>query len=166
MHYSNIIFTNGNLDPWSTGGVDCGLPNSVCGQEKFISWKVPVYIINGGAHAGNALEMQEFMILPTGAGSFKEAMQVGCEVYAALSKLLKKKFGIAAGNVGDEGGFGAPQIRDELHCLEIIAEALKDSGHEGKVDIGLDVAASEFFDPEKKTYNFSQKTGKNDRILS
>ena len=50
MHYSNIIFTNGNLDPWSTGGVDCGLPNSVCGQENFISWKLPVYIINGGAH--------------------------------------------------------------------------------------------------------------------
>ena len=91
---------------------------------------------------------------------------MGCEVYHALAKLLKKKFGISAGNVGDEGGFGAPQIRDEIHTLEIILEALKDSGHEGKVDVGLDVAASEFYDPEKKTYNFSQKTGKNDRIYS
>lgn len=50
QHYTNIIFTNGNLDPWSTGGVDCGLPNSQCGQENFISWKLPVYLINGGAH--------------------------------------------------------------------------------------------------------------------
>ena len=95
------------------------------------------------------------MILPTGAGSFKEAMQMGCEVYAALSKLLKQKFGQSAGNVGDEGGFGAPQLRDEWHTLEIISEALKNSGHEGRVDLGLDVAASEFFDPVKKTYNFS-----------
>jgi enolase len=134
--------------------------------DKFVMPVPSLNIINGGAHAGNALEMQEFMILPTGATSFKGAMQMGCEVYASLSKLLKKKFGIAAGNVGDEGGFGAPQIRDETHCLEIIAEALADSGHEGKVDIGLDVAASEFFDAEKKTYNFSQKTGKNDRIYS
>lgn len=65
-------------------------------------------IINGGSHAGNKLEMQEFMILPTGADSFAESMQVGVEVYHTLAKLLKKMFGISAGNVGDEGGFGAP----------------------------------------------------------
>ena len=112
-------------------------------------------IINGGAHAGNSLEMQEFMILPTGAESFKESMRLGCELYASLQKLLKKKFGLSAANVGDEGGFGAPQIRDEKHSLEIILEALKNSGHEGRVDIGLDVAASEFYDAKKKTYNFS-----------
>ena len=134
--------------------------------HKFVMPVPSLNIINGGAHAGNALEMQEFMILPTGATSFKDAMQTGCEVYHSLAKLLKKKFGISAGNVGDEGGFGAPQIRDEIHTLEIILEALHDSGHEGKVEIGLDVAASEFYDPEKKTYNFSQKTGKNDRIYS
>ena len=91
---------------------------------------------------------------------------MGVEVYHALAKLLKKKFGLSAANVGDEGGFGAPQIRDENHTLEIIAEALELSGHAGKIDIGLDVAASEFFNPADKTYNFSQKTGKNDRILS
>lgn len=95
------------------------------------------------------------MILPTGATSFKEAMQMGCEVYQSLSKLLKKNFGQSAGNVGDEGGFGAPQLRDEIHTLEIIMEALHNSGHEGKVDIGLDVAASEFYIPETKSYNFS-----------
>jgi enolase len=100
------------------------------------------------------------MILPTGASTFKESLQMGVEVYHSLGKLLKSKFGQSAGNVGDEGGFGAPQIKDEFHTLEIIAEALKNSGHEGKVDIGLDVAASEFYDPVAKTYNFSQKNWK------
>lgn len=134
--------------------------------DKFVMPVPSLNIINGGAHAGNELEMQEFMILPTGANSFKESLQIGIEVYHSLAKLLKKKFGLSAANVGDEGGFGAPQIRDEMHTLEIITEAIANSGHAGKVDIGLDVAASEFFDPEKKTYNFSQKTGKNDRILT
>lgn len=134
--------------------------------DKFVMPVPSLNIINGGAHAGNELEMQEFMILPTGAHSFKESLQIGIEVYHSLAKLLKKKFGLSAANVGDEGGFGAPQIRDENHTLEIITEAIANSGHAGKVDIGLDVAASEFYDAEKKTYNFSQKTGKNDRILS
>ena len=123
--------------------------------ERFVMPVPSLNIINGGAHAGNELEMQEFMILPTGATSFRESIRMGAEVYHHLAKLLKKKFGQSAGNVGDEGGFGAPQIKDENHTLEIIAEALHLSGHEGKVDIGLDVAASEFFDAEKKTYNFS-----------
>jgi len=134
--------------------------------DKFVMPVPSLNIINGGAHAGNSLEMQEFMILPTGATSFKESIRTGVEVYHALSSLLKKKFGLSAANVGDEGGFGAPQIRDENHTLEIIMEALHISGHEGKVDIGLDVAASEFFNEKDKTYNFSQKTGKNDRILT
>jgi len=134
--------------------------------NKFVMPVPSLNIINGGAHAGNELEMQEFMILPTGANSFRESIRMGSEVYHHLAKLLKKKFGQSAGNVGDEGGFGAPQIRDENHTLEIITEALHLSGHEGKVKIGLDVAASEFYDAKKKTYNFSQKTGKNDRIYS
>jgi enolase len=95
------------------------------------------------------------MILPTGAESFSESIRIGTEVYHSLAKLLKSMFGISAGNVGDEGGFGAPQIRDEWHTLEIISEALHLSGHAGRVDIGLDVAASEFYDPKAKTYNFS-----------
>ena len=134
--------------------------------DKFIMPVPSLNIINGGAHAGNSLEMQEFMILPTGASSFRESIRMGVEVYHALAKLLKSKFGKSAANVGDEGGFGAPQIKDENHTLEIIAEALHLSGHEGKIDIGLDVAASEFYNTENKTYNFSQKTGANDRILS
>lgn len=132
--------------------------------DKFIMPVPSLNIINGGAHAGNGLEMQEFMILPTGATSFKESIRMGVEAYHALAALLKKKFGLSAVNVGDEGGFGAPQIRDEDHTLELIAEALHNCGHEGKVDIGLDVASSEFYNPKDGTYNFSQKTGKNDRI--
>lgn len=134
--------------------------------NKFVMPVPSLNIINGGAHAGNSLEMQEFMILPTGSTSFKESLRLGTEVYHSLATLLKKKFGKSAANVGDEGGFGAPQIQDENHCLEIIMEAIHNSGHEGKIDIGLDVAASEFYDAEANTYNLSQKTGKNDRIIS
>lgn len=123
--------------------------------DKFIMPVPSLNIINGGAHAGNSLEMQEFMILPTGATSFKESIRMGVEVYHSLAKLLKSKFGLSAANVGDEGGFGAPQIRDEWHTLELVTEAIHNSGHEGKIDIGLDVAASEFFDANAKTYNFS-----------
>lgn len=134
--------------------------------DKYVMPVPSLNIINGGAHAGNELEMQEFMILPTGASSFKESLQIGIEVYHSLAKLLKKKFGLSAANVGDEGGFGAPQIRDENHTLEIITEAIENAGHTGRVDIGLDVASSEFFDPKTKTYDFSQKKGTKDRILT
>ena len=134
--------------------------------NKFVMPVPSLNIINGGAHAGNSLEMQEFMILPTGANTFKESLRLGIEVYHSLATLLKKKFGKSAANVGDEGGFGAPQIKDENHCLEIIMEAIENSGHAGKIDIGLDVAASEFYDAKANTYNLSQKTGKNDRIIS
>lgn len=134
--------------------------------DRFITPVPSLNIINGGAHAGNSLEMQEFMILPTGADSFSESLRLGVEVYHSLATLLKKKFGKSAANVGDEGGFGAPQIKDENHTLEIIMEAIENSGHAGKIDIGLDVAASEFYDAEKNTYNLSQKTGANDRIMS
>lgn len=134
--------------------------------NKFVMPTPGLNIINGGAHAGNSLEIQEFMIFPTGANSFKESLRLGIEVYHSLASLIKKKFGKSAANVGDEGGFGAPQIQDENHCLEIIMEAIEKSGHLGKVMIGLDVAASEFYDANSKTYNLSQKTGKNDRIMT
>jgi len=123
--------------------------------KKFITPVPSLNIINGGAHAGNSLEIQEFMILPTGATSFKEAMRLGAETYHSLAKLVKQKYGKSAANVGDEGGFGAPQIKDENETLELIMEAIQKSGHAGKIDIGLDVAASEFFDSKTGTYNMS-----------
>jgi len=106
------------------------------------------------------------MILPTGAESFKESLQLGIEVYHSLSKLLKKKFGQSAANVGDEGGFGAPQIRDENHTLEIIMEAIENSGHTGRIELGLDVAAAEFYDVKTGIYNLSQKQGTTEREMT
>ncbi|XP_055390564.1 enolase [Condylostylus longicornis] len=100
-------------------------------------------VINGGSHAGNKLAMQEFMILPTGASSFTEAMKIGSEVYHHLKKVIKDKFGLDATAVGDEGGF-APNILDNRDALILIQDAIKKGGYEGKVEIGMDVAASEF----------------------
>ncbi|VDN32739.1 unnamed protein product [Dibothriocephalus latus] len=77
-----------------------------------VSLPVPAFnVINGGKHAGNKLPMQEFMILPTGAKSFSEALRMGTETYHHLAKIIKKKYGIDACNVGDEGGF-APNVGD------------------------------------------------------
>lgn len=129
------------------------------GTDKYVLPVPSLNIVNGGQHAGNKLEIQEFMILPTGASSFKEAMQMGCEVYHNLKAVLKKEFGIAEINVGDEGGFASQSLRDENHTLEIIMQAIKNSGHEGKIQIGLDVAASEFYDEAAKTYDFGKKAG-------
>ena len=123
--------------------------------HKFVTPVPSLNIINGGAHAGNSLEIQEFMIMPTGATSFKDAMRIGSETYHHLQKLLKSKYGKSAANVGDEGGFGAPQIKDENETLELIMEAIQKSGHSGKLDIALDVAASEFFDSKTGNYNMS-----------
>ena len=85
--------------------------------DKFVLPVPSLNIINGGAHTGNELGIQEFMIMPTGATSFLEAMRIGAETYASLATLLRKKFGKSAANVGDEGGFGAPQIKDEMETL-------------------------------------------------
>lgn len=104
--------------------------------------------------------------MPTGADSFKEGIRLGVEVYHVLATLLKKKYGKSAANVGDEGGFGAPQIKDEIETLDLILEAIRTAGHEGKIDIAIDVAASEFYDEKTKTYNMSKKSGLNDRILT
>ena len=106
------------------------------------------------------------MILPTGGSSFKESLRIGVETYHSLAKLLKQKYGKSAANVGDEGGIGAPQIKDELEALELIMEAIQKAGHSGKVDVGLDVASSEFYNSKNKTYDVSQKSGKGDRVLT
>merc|ERR1719399_809370 len=106
-------------------------------------------VINGGSHAGNRLACQEFMILPTGASSFREALTIGAEVYHTLKGVIKKKYGQDACNVGDEGGF-APSVQDNNEALDVLMEAIKDAGHENKVKIGTDVAASEFYTPDGK----------------
>merc|ERR1719446_2043893 len=115
-------------------------------------------VINGGSHAGNRLACQEFMILPVGASSFKEALIMGCEVYHTLKGVIKKKYGQDACNVGDEGGF-APSVQDNNEALDVLMEALKQSGHASKVKIGTDVAASEFYKDGKYDLDFKNPSG-------
>ncbi|KDR20985.1 enolase [Zootermopsis nevadensis] len=110
-------------------------------------------VINGGSHAGNKLAMQEFMILPTGASTFTEAMKIGSEVYHHLKKVIKDKFGLDATAVGDEGGF-APNIQNNKEGLQLIKDAIDQAGYTGKVEIGMDVAASEFFREGKYDLDF------------
>jgi len=118
---------------------------------------VPAFnIINGGSHAGNKLAMQEFMILPVGAESFTQAMKMGSEVYHNLKSVIKKKYGQDACNVGDEGGF-APNILANEEGLNLVVEAIEKAGYTGKVKIGMDVAASEFY-TAAKMYDLDFKT--------
>ncbi len=106
-------------------------------------------ILNGGKHAENNVNIQEFMIMPTGATNVKQAIQMGAEVYHALKKILKVN-GYATG-VGDEGGF-APDLQNEEEAFKYILEAIKHAGYEPGKDINLaiDVAATEMFDAAKK----------------
>jgi enolase len=110
-------------------------------------------VINGGSHAGNQLAFQEFMLLPTGAASFTEALKIGTETYHTLKKVINAKYGIDATNVGDEGGF-APNVSGAEESLDLIVEAIKKAGYEGKIKIALDVASSEFYKDGKYDLHF------------
>merc|ERR1719247_1945155 len=124
--------------------------------DKFVMPVPSFNVINGGSHAGNRLACQEFMILPVGASSFKDAMIIGAEVYHTLKSVIKKKYGQDACNVGDEGGF-APSVQDNNEALDILMEAIEKSGHKEKVKIGTDVAASEFYNEKTKKYDLDFK---------
>ena len=108
-------------------------------------------ILNGGEHADNNVDVQEFMILPVGAPSFKEGLRMGAEVFHSLKKVLGEK-GLACG-VGDEGGF-APNLGSNREALELIVEAIEKAGYKPGDDIrlGLDVAATEMYNKETKKY--------------
>jgi enolase len=140
---------DGNFDPTA---VDVS-------RARSKSYKMPVpmmNVINGGEHAGNKLPMQEFMIAPLGAKSFKEALQIGSEVYHSLKGVVKSKYGKDAAAVGDEGGF-APNIQDNDEGLQCLMDAIQDAGHSGKVKLAMDVAASEFYVSDDQTYNLGFK---------
>merc|ERR1712072_621825 len=125
--------------------------------DKYVMPVPSFNVINGGSHAGNRLACQEFMILPVGASSFKEAMQIGAEVYHNLKAVTKKKYGQDACNVGDEGGFAIP-VQDNNEALDVLMEAIEKAGHKDKVKLGTDVAASEFWEADNKKYNLDFKS--------
>jgi len=128
---------------------------------------VPAFnVINGGSHAGNKLAFQEFMIMPTGASSFTEAMMMGCEVYAHLKNVIKAKYGQDAINVGDEGGF-APNIQSNVEGVDLCMSAIQKAGYEGQIELAMDVASSEFFTKDGK-YDLDFKTPNNagDQVLT
>ena len=110
-------------------------------------------IMNGGEHANNSLDIQEFMIMPAGAPSFREALRMSTETFHALKSLINKK-GMSTA-VGDEGGF-APNLKTNEEALKLVVQAIKDAGYKPGKDIfiAMDVAASEMYDPKTKKYNF------------
>ncbi len=110
-------------------------------------------IINGGAHAGNKLDFQEFMIVPAGFSSFSEAIRAAVEVYHELKVILKNKYGALAINVGDEGGYAPPMERIR-EALDALIEAIRGAGYTPGEDVALalDVASSQFYNEEKKVY--------------
>ncbi|WP_219224199.1 phosphopyruvate hydratase [Pedobacter antarcticus] len=115
-------------------------------------------ILNGGAHADNKIDFQEFMIMPLGASSFSEALQMGTQVFHHLKDVLKKK-GYST-NVGDEGGF-APNIGSNVEAIETVLTAIETAGFKPGKDIwiAMDAAASEMYDSKTKTYNFHKSSG-------
>jgi enolase len=115
-------------------------------------------IMNGGAHSDAPIDFQEFMIMPTGARSFSDALRMGCEVFHALKKVLKEK-GLSTA-VGDEGGF-APKLESAEAALDSIALAIRNAGYRlGKdIALALDVASSEFYVKPKKHYVLKKSTG-------
>jgi len=118
---------------------------------------VPFFnVINGGSHAGNKLPVQEFMILPSGADTFREAMAMGCEVYQTLKGVIKEKYGLDATNVGDEGGF-APNVNSAQEALELLELSVEQAGYTGKIEFALDVAASEMYHAASQGYDLNFK---------
>lgn len=115
-------------------------------------------ILNGGSHADNSIDFQEFMIMPVGANSFREGLRMGTEVFHTLKSVLKKK-GYST-NVGDEGGF-APSMKSNKEAIETVLQAIEKAGYRPGEDmfIAMDAAASEFYNADEKVYHFHQSTG-------
>jgi enolase len=115
-------------------------------------------ILNGGSHADNSIDFQEFMIMPFGASSFSDALRMGTEVFHHLKKVLKSK-GYST-NVGDEGGF-APNIKSNVEAIETVLQAIEGAGYRAGEDIwiAMDAASSEFYVAEEGVYHFKKSTG-------
>ena len=120
-------------------------------------------ILNGGSHADNSIDFQEFMVMPVGADSFSEGLRMGVEVFHHLKKVLKDA-GLST-NVGDEGGF-APNIKSNEEAIKIVLKAIESAGYKPGVDIyiAMDAAASEFYYAKENLYHFKKSTG--DKLTS
>jgi len=137
--------------------------SDLAGTKKPYVLPVPFQnVLNGGSHAGGRLAFQEFMIVPSEAPTFSEAMRQGSEVYQKLKSLAKKKYGQSAGNVGDEGGV-APDIQTPEEALDLITDAIEEAGYTGKIKIAMDVASSEFYKAEEKKYDMDFKNPDSDK---
>ncbi|KAG8164904.1 hypothetical protein KVR01_005179 [Diaporthe batatas] len=149
------------------GAAEKGVPlyahvSDLAGTKKPYVLPVPfMNVLNGGSHAGGRLAFQEFMIVPSDAPSFTEALRWGAEVYQQLKSLAKKKYGQSAGNVGDEGGV-APDIQTAEEALELITDAIEKAGYTGKMNIAMDVASSEFYKVDEKKYDLDFKNPESD----
>ncbi|WP_209329873.1 phosphopyruvate hydratase [Lunatimonas salinarum] len=115
-------------------------------------------ILNGGSHADNAIDFQEFMVMPAGAQSFSESLRMGTQIFHHLKSVLKAK-GLST-NVGDEGGF-APNLRSNVEAVEVVLQAIEKAGFRPGEDvfIAMDAASSEFYDEERGLYVFKKSTG-------
>ncbi|MCE4605991.1 MAG: phosphopyruvate hydratase [Desulfurococcales archaeon] len=116
-------------------------------------------ILNGGVHAGNDLDIQEFMIIPVGADKFIDALRIAVEVYGNLKNTLKEKYGKNSINVGDEGGF-APPLKHSREALSLLVESISRAGYEPGEDVllAMDAAASQFYDSDTNTYHIDGLT--------
>ena len=145
--------------------IDCGMPlYRYIGGVNANTLPVPMMnILNGGSHADNSIDFQEFMVMPANAPNFSEALRMGTEIFHTLKKVLKGK-GMST-NVGDEGGF-APNIKSNEEAIQIVIEAIEKAGFRPGEDvwIAMDAAASEFYNSETKEYHFKKSTG--DRLTS
>ncbi len=143
------------------GAMEAGLPlYRYIGGVNANTLPVPMMnILNGGSHADNAIDFQEFMVMPVGASSFSEAVRMGAEVFHTLKKVLHDK-GLST-NVGDEGGF-APNLASNEEAIEVVLKAIEKAGYKPGSDIfiALDPAASEFYDAKAKVYHFKKSSGK------
>ena len=143
--------------------MSCGMPlYRYLGGVSASVLPVPMMnILNGGAHADNSVDPQEFMVVPYGAPNFSEALRMGSEIFHTLKSVLKK--GGYSTSVGDEGGF-APNLKSNEEAIEVILEAITKAGYRSGKDVGLalDPAASEFYDKGKKRYVF-KKSDKSER---
>ena len=129
--------------------------NYLSHDKEFIMPIPMMNILNGGSHADNNVDIQEFMIMPVGAPTFKKGLQMGVEVFHTLKTILKKK-GLAT-SVGDEGGF-APNLQSNEEALKLLSEAIIESGYSLKdIKFALDVASSELYDRNKKQYKLDSE---------